>query len=381
MRRFLLFVLFFILILNAHAQPLVYVSGQSEALFAGLHESYTPNQTTLQKFELRLRTGIYLSPSLGFHAAFDNRAYTGQALKDYPGYSFFSFNPYLWLDMKRYWKDDAHALAFSRVDQLYGEYNANNFTIRAGRQLIAWGQTIIWNVNDIFNTYTLFDLDNPIRQGSDAIRISYASGPASVVELAARLNNYNELTAAVMSRFDLRGMEVQLQGGLVDNDDLMLGAALVRAEGRLGLRSEAAWFVSIADHATAKPTLLLAAGADYVFPGGLILQAEVLYNSLHDNPEGRLLGRLYGAVSSPKARSFSEWSLAANATYSVSNRVRMIWVSGWFPDYKGYHLSPSVQIRLTGELSARASAQYFSLFYLNERQRVMLGMAGLQYGF
>ena len=43
--------------------------------------------------------------------------------------------------------------------------STEGFIATAGRQRINWGQTFVWNVNDVFNAYSYFDFDYKERPG------------------------------------------------------------------------------------------------------------------------------------------------------------------------------------------------------------------------
>ncbi len=92
-----------------------------------------------------------------------------------------------------------------------------------GRQRINWGQTLVWNPNDIFNSYSYFEVDYPERPGSDAIRVQYYTGNASTIELAAKIDSANRVTAAAYFRFNTLGFDIQFLGGLYQEEDLVLG--------------------------------------------------------------------------------------------------------------------------------------------------------------
>ena len=75
------------------------------------------------------------------------------------------------------------------IDRLWVDFNYGKLQVRAGRQRINWGQTLIWNPNDIFNAYSFFDFDYIERPGSDAVRVQYYPGSSSSVEAAVKVNS------------------------------------------------------------------------------------------------------------------------------------------------------------------------------------------------
>ena len=69
------------------------------------------------------------------------------------------------------------------IDRLWVDLNYGKFQARIGRQRINWGQTLVWNPNDIFNAYSFFDFDYIERPGSDAVRLQYYPGSSSALKL------------------------------------------------------------------------------------------------------------------------------------------------------------------------------------------------------
>ena len=68
-----------------------------------------------------------------------------------------------------------------------------NFRQGSDRQRINWGQTLVWNPNDIFNAYSYFDFDYIERPGSDAIRLQYYPDYSSAIEMAVKADYENKI--------------------------------------------------------------------------------------------------------------------------------------------------------------------------------------------
>lgn len=352
-------------------------SGRATGMFALISEDFSPQQTTLQRMNLQLNAAWRGSGRLSAFASLHNHLYTGQWLTDYPGYSFLAFNRYDRFDLTNTWHDDTRALAFSRIDRAYVDYTGRRFELRLGRQLIGWGQTLIWNISDIFNTYSLLEIDRMPRQGTDAIRLTIYPSPASVFEVAATLNAYNELTAAAMVRHSFRGIDLQWQTGLVESSQWMAGGGFSTHKGITGLRGEYGLFVPLQNHPTKKNILMVALGADHIFRNKLIVQGEVLYNQMHFNETAGPLTRLYRSHSAPYMLSLSTWSLSLNAIYPVSERLRLVLMTATFTDDNMIMLSPSLQWQWTQNTELSAEGQYITLEYQKQRRIIQAGILRL----
>lgn len=358
-----------------------YLSGELSGMYAFTSESLSPRNSRMQKLDLKLQTGAYLSPNWEVHAAVNTYAYAGHLLKEYPPFSFLGFNRYDWLELSHTWQDNSRGLFFSRLDRAYVEYHKNRISLRAGRQIISWGQTLVWSVNDLFNTFTLINLDDMLKQGSDAVRLSFYPAPVSVIEVAAKLNHHRELTAAVMGRTNVMGVEVQLQTGLVEDKDWMIGTAFTGNIDRIGFRSEWAWYKRLVNEAEVKDTWMMVLGAEYIFSNSLVLQTELLYNSLDQLTSAALFNRLVQLSFNPRIRSVSEWSLAVNAAWMLNPRLSFWLASAWLPDYEALTMAPVIQYRLNDSFSLSLNAMYLEGEYQLERQQVRYGMMKVRYGF
>lgn len=356
-------------------------SGRATALFALAKEDFSPNQTSLQRLNLQLNAAWNGKGRLSAYATLNNQLYTGQWLTDYPGYSFLSFNRYDYADLTATWHDDTRALAFTRLDKAYLEYAGKRFTLRAGRQLIGWGQTLIWNVSDIFNTYSLLEIDRMPRQGTDALRLSLYPSAASVLEVAATLNTYSELTAAAMFRHSLNGIDLQWQTGLVEDSQWMAGGGFSTHSGVTGLRGEYGLFIPLRNHPTKKNILMVALGADHIFGNRLILQGELLYNQMHFDETAGPLIRLYRSHSMPYMLSLSTWNLSLNAVYPLNERLRLLMMTAGFSTDDMLMLRPSLQWQWTQNTELWAEGQYITLEYRNHRRQLKGAMLRLTHRF
>lgn len=347
--------------------PRLLFTGRIDATGARAKESFTPNQTTAIRLDLKLNATVLLSEKWTALASFQNKSYLGNVLNDYRGYTFLRFNRFDWLNLQKTWKDNQSALLYTRFDQAYVDYTSDQFSLRVGRQIINWGHTLVWSVNDIFNSYSLLDVTQPVKQGSDAVRLSFYPGPLAVIEVAAKLNYYNKLTAAAMTRFNYRGMDWQLQTGIVDSDHWMLGSALTRKLGEIILRSEGAIYLPVFKSKAYKNILLFAVGADYILTNQIILQAEMLYNQSYHHWNAGFFSKLYRSVSSPLSLSPSQWSHSLNASYLVTPRLSLWMFSTFLVDSNVVILAPTVRWRLSANSQLSANYQFSAIDYRQQR--------------
>ena len=130
-----------------------------------------------------------------------------------------------------------------------------------------------------FNSYSYFDVDYPERPGSDAIRLQYYTGMASNVEVAIKIDAYDKVTAAGYYRFNTLGYDVQLIGGVLSEEDLVLGTGWSGNIINTSFRGELSYFKDLETFADTTGNIMLSVGSDYTFASSLWIQGEVLYSA------------------------------------------------------------------------------------------------------
>ena len=198
--------------------------------------------TFMDRFNFHVYPTSWLRGSIQFRS----RIITGNTLRKIPGYTEVLKSDPGYVDMTfvssgNLGDSAGYALA-TTIDRLWLQFSFGNLEIIAGRQRINWGQTFVWNPNDIFNSYSYFEVDYPERPGSDALRLQYYTGNASAIELAAKIDSANRVTAAGYFRFNTLGYDIQLIGGMYQEEDLMLGAGWSGNMGPSAFRGEMSYF-------------------------------------------------------------------------------------------------------------------------------------------
>ena len=268
----------------------------------------------------------------------------------------------------------------SSVERLNIAYNDKKWSFVVGRQRINWSQTLMFNPNDIFNGYSFFDFDYPEKAGSDAVSLSYYPSPVSVVQVAAKLNRWGQLTAAALYRFNVVGWDIQALGGVVNEYDRVIGAGFSGAAGGVNLRGEASFFHSIQTEATMKNTLVASLGADYIFKNSLSLSGTVLYNQQPAGSSGNFLS-LYNAPLSPKQLSITDWTACVQASYPITPLFTGGLAVVSFVDFPAFYLGPSMDYSLSNNLTLSAMVQLFTGGSKTASYNLALGYLRLKYNF
>jgi len=265
------------------------------------------------------------------------------------------------------------------VDRIWLDLHYNKFQVTLGRQRINWGQTFVWNPNDIFNTYSFFDFDYVERPGSDAIRLQFFPSSSSAAELAVKVDNNNDVTAAGLFRFNKWGYDIQFLAGLVNSEDIVIGAGWSGSFGKMSFRGEASWFDQYEDFPGDKSTVLVTTGLDRVFKDNSVAQVQVMYcnNPLKLNN----FNTFYSGNLSAKDLAFSEFSAFGQFTWAVTPLLNLTLSSMWFPDLKGYFAGPALEFSLAEDVDFSLIWQHFDAVMNGAKTRINLGFLRLKYSF
>jgi hypothetical protein len=327
----------------------------------------------------RINLKGYVNDHLTFAAEFRNRLFSGDMVRSGRSYSESIGADQGWIDMSWNLLNEQSFFLNTTIDRLWMDYNYGKFQARVGRQRINWGQTLVWNPNDIFNAYSFFDFDYVERPGSDAIRLQYFPDFSSTVELAVKADYQDHLTAAALYRFNKWGYDLQFLAGYVNSEDLMAGAGWSGALGSVSFRGEASWFQPAKNLLDTTGTGLFTIGFDKVFRNNSSVQFQVMYCN---NPmDLSSLTALYSGNMSTKDLAFSKFSSFTQFSYPVTPLLNMSFSAMWFPDLKGYFAGPSMDYSLAENVDLSLFWQHFESGKNSNRTRINLGFLRFKYSF
>lgn len=352
-----------------------YLSSMQSVMFERARGDWT-NDNLLHN---RLNMKLYAGSSVTFAAELRNRLFTGDMIRFTPGYNDYIGTDRGWADMSWNIVDENSVLLNSTIDRLYIDINRPGFQVTIGRQRINWGQTFVWNPNDIFNAYSYFDFDYAERPGSDAVRLQLYPSYSSAIELVAKVDSNKDLTAAALVRFNTLGYDIQFIGGYVNSKDLILGTGWSGAFGSTSFRGEVSWFQPAANFADSAATGLFTVGFDRSFMNNSTAQLQVMYCN---NPlEFSDFGSFYTGNLSAKELAFSEFSLFA-AFNSPVTPLFNLGVSGiYYPGLKGFFAGPAADLSLSENIDFSFIWQYFRAELNGERFSMNIGFIRIKYSF
>ena len=387
-RQSLIIILSLVLTGGVNAQKMVALNGYLSDMQTVYH--IPDNWLWENSLHNRLNLQFYPTGWLSGTIQLRNRAILGNTIRKFPGYAEAIDGDQGWLDMA--WVadgnlgDSAGYVLTSNIDRLWLQFSIGNLEVKAGRQRINWGQTFVWNPNDIFNSYSYFEVDYPERPGSDALRIQYYTGNASAIEMAAKLDSAGKITTAGYFRFNTSGFDIQLLAGVYQEEDLVIGTGWSGNLGPTAFRGELSYFRDLDHFSDTSGYLMASAGFDYTFSNSLWIQVEGLYSAFADEMDINSFLQFYSGTMDVKNLGFTEWSFFTSLSYPFTPLINGGFAAIWFPGWKGFYLGPSFDLSLNNNLDLSLILQHFSAEFENlsghiERQNNTFGFLRFKWSF
>ncbi|MCB2221807.1 MAG: hypothetical protein KQI35_15540 [Bacteroidetes bacterium] len=309
----------------------------------------------------RLNLKWYPNERWTFSASARNVANYGQLIYNYyPLYSDLLVQDDGFVDLTGTIARDSSYILYSNLDRLNLKFTKGKFEATVGRQRINWGINMVWNPNDIFNTFNFYDFDYVERPGCDAIRLQYYTGYASGYQIAFKMDADNEITAAGMYSFNQWNYDFQVLGGVMTSD-VVLGAGWSGYIKNAGFTGEASYFRDKDNFADTTGIFVASIGGSYTFRNSLMVNASILYNS--DGTTGKAgYGSSFIVLQdvSPKSFSPARASLMGQLSYPITPLIQAD-LSGIVNPYDGsFFIGPSVTFSLTDNIGLLLTSQIFA---------------------
>lgn len=320
-----------------------------------------------------------INKNITFATELRNRLFTGDMVRTGPSYSEMTGRDQGWVDLSWNILNEQSFFLNTTVDRIWLDLNYNKFQVRVGRQRINWGQTLVWNPNDIFNVYSFFEFDYVEKPGSDAIRLQYYPDFSSAIELAVKADYDNRITAAALYRFNKWGYDIQVLSGYFNSEDFIAGAGWSGAFGSISFRGEMAWFQPIKNFADTSGTVLFNVGFDKAFKDNSMLQFQIMYCNNPADYDNFL--SFYTGSLSTKELAFSKFTPFGLYSYQVTPLLNLSISGMWFPDLEGYFAGGSLDFSMAENVDFSLYWQHFRSEINNIESNLNLGFLRLKYSF
>lgn len=309
----------------------------------------------------------YMSNKFTFTAGLRNRVIAGNTVSSIPDYGSFVGRDNGYFDLTWVWADQENWIGISQFDRFMLDYTTGNFQVTLGRQRINWGQTFVWNPNDLFNSYSYFDFDYEEKPGSDALRMQYYIGESSKLELSTSLDADGKITSSLLYRFNTKGYDIQFLSGIYTETDVVLGGGFSGSIAGGGFSGEFTYFHPVEDgDDSGKATMTL--HYDYTFKSSLNLQFETLYNGFGaDDMSGGLEEVLFQDLS-PKNLFPTKWALFGSGGYDLNPLWRLT-ISGIYGPIGNFmYVGPTINYIMADNMELAGIGQFY---YMDEIQDSM----------
>jgi hypothetical protein len=327
----------------------------------------------------RLNFNGYVNNNITFAVEFRNRLYTGDMVRSVPSYSEMIASDQGWVDMSWNILNEQSFFLNTTIDRLWVDFNYGKFQARVGRQRINWGQTLIWNPNDLFNTYSFFDFDYIERPGSDAIRLQYYPGFSSTLEFAIKADFNDDVTAAVLYRFNKWGYDIQFLAGFVESEDVIIGAGWSGAIGSFSFRGEASWFQPYENSKNSSGTGIFTFGFDRTFKNNSMAQVQLMFSNNPIEPDN--FSDFYFGTLSAKELAFSKFTAFGQFTWPVTPLFNASLSAMWFPDMNGYYAGPSFDYSIADNVDLSLYWQHFDSNTATSSEKINMGFLRVKISF
>jgi hypothetical protein len=325
------------------------------------------------RFDFRWTPGNVFS----LHAGVRNNLNLGQMIQlYYPDYAEMSTIEEGFFDLTKLWVSDSSYYFYSNIDRLNFKIKTGKFEATVGRQRINWGINLVWTPNDIFNSFNYFDFDYIERPGCDAVLLEYYTGETSSLQLGLKMDSDEEITSALMYRFNRWNYDFQAFGGIM-TEDLVVGAGWSGDIKGAGFTGEMSYFHPWENFSDSSGVFECSVSLNYTFKNSLIVNGSYLFNSAGTTgPAG--YGTLLSLYADISAKNFTlaKHSIYADVGYPFTPLFRADLACIFNPNDKSGFVGPSVDISLTNNVSLLMIGQLFwgedmtefgdygSLFYL-----------------
>ena len=328
-------------------------SGYAKYLFS--HSSPKILNTSLNDHLLHLRfnSALYLSNQFTFKLETRWRTYYGQSLQKYPEFKESLIHHYPLTDLG--WKliNREQTFSYLELDRLYFDYMSDKWQVTVGRQRIAWGTSLVWNVIDLFNPLSILDFDYEERPGSDAMRVQYFTGTLSHIELAYQpARSPDKQSMAFLWATHTGEYDLYFLAGS-QNKRKTLGFAWSGYIKDAGFRGEMRWSQPLYRSGVLPPPLpfltsltdskknrfQLVMSGDYSFPNTFYIHSEILYNRTGLTKNA---GYYRQQLQQLNMLTAARWSLFQEFAYDIHPLLRADIFALINPDDHSWIMAPSL---------------------------------------
>lgn len=263
-----------------------------------------------------------------------------------------------YFDLTWKWSEGTSYVFYTNLDRLNIFYSGDNIEFQLGRQRINWGVNLVWTPNDIFNSFSYLNFDYAERPGSDAGRIQYYFGFATSLEFVYKIDYNNDITSALMFKFNEWDYDFQFFAGTMVKD-YVLGGGWSGNISSANFSGEVTYFRDKENFADTTGQLVYSLGLTYTFPENIYLHGEFLYNSTGKLGKAGGAGNFFQNPYSAKNLSPAKYSLFGDVAYQITPLIRIDLSSIFNPSDRSFYIGPFTDISLSQSVDLLLAGQFF----------------------
>jgi hypothetical protein len=301
-----------------------------------------------------------ITGNLTFNTQMRNRIFYGETVSNFPEYPDIINNDNGLMNLTLNIFEGKSVFMNTAFDRLYLDFNIEKFQITVGRQRINWGQSFVWNPNDLFNSYSFFDFDYEEKSGSDAVRVQFYPSYSSKLDMVLKVDKDNNITAAALYRFNKWSYDIQFLGGYYNGSDVVIGAGFSGSLFKGGLSGEISFFYPQENFADTSGNVVASLGYNYTFSNSLMLQFEALYNGYGTASGDFNIKEFYFMQLTPQTLSLTRFSFFGQVSYPFTPLFTGTLSVMYNPNDNSLYAGPSLSFSLVENLELSAYGQYFT---------------------
>ncbi len=309
----------------------------------------------------RFDVNWYINDNFTFTTGLRNRIIAGNNITLIPNYVEYIGRDTGYFDLSWVWVDNNSWIGVSQLDRFMVDYSVANLQVTIGRQRINWGQTFVWNPNDLFNTYSYFDFDYEEKPGSDAVRLQYYIGESSKIELSTSINGDEKVTSALLYRFNTHGYDIQFLLGVFTESYYVIGGGWSGSIAGGGFSGELTYFHPMENDSKSNSEITATLHYDYIFKNSLNLQFETLYNGFGaDDMSGGLAEVLFMDLS-PKNLFPTKVAFFGSGGYQITPLFYAMLAGIYGPNGNFIYVGPNLTYSMSDTMELAVIGQYYSM--------------------
>ncbi len=333
------------------------INGYAKYLFTSGKNPIT--STRLNDHLIHSRINVHWFPASSINVATEIRlrGYYGDSAEEIPDFiSTIKSNYDYELDAEIW--TEKQTIGYGEIDRLYIDYLQDKFQVTLGRQRVAWGTSLVWNVIDLFNPMSILDFDYEERPGMDALRFQYFTGDLSKFEIIYKIGK-NKYTRGYAGLFTINYWDYDffILAAMQNNRKTIGGAWSGDIKGG-GFRGEFKISdppnqgdstdypihnhslygkdLTAYDHTVFSGVL----SGDYTFSNSFFIHSEMLYNS---NGKTNNAGLYWYQITEASMLSPARWSLFQEVAYDITPLLRGNIFALFNPIDKSSLIAPSIK--------------------------------------